>query len=291
MKKWQIVAIVAGVLVVGTGIGVGVSYLVVKNTQKNDTKPTSTNTVNTANIDTIITTPVSTNTTTASLKVSQDPNNPVVAPAEKWTGEITLTPANKSLLSQKISKSNLASSQVGNCGAGVVNFFTKLDENKNPSLPILSITNKNIDMGGSQKVSFDRIYSFIKDQKFDSKNFNDGENLVFGGLCENEGFSSLVGDIQDEIKPIKVIGLDSAVTFSGYIYGIKGDYLLRYRNSIQIDPTTNKNILDKCQSERNNDPSVTKELINCVEKNNLQLPNYSQLKDNAIQELLTIFAL
>jgi hypothetical protein len=138
------------------------------------------------------------------------------------------------------------------------------------------------------------MYKFVENQstnKTELTKFIADQNLLFGGLCQHEGFSGLSGSILDEIKPISVTGLDHAITYSSYIYGIKGDYLLRYQNFIKVDSIISKKINDDCQAERNYNPSVGKDLLDCIERKNLLLPEYQKLRESAIQELLTIFAL
>jgi hypothetical protein len=290
MKNWQIVVVVILTLIVGLSIGGGVSFIAI-NKKKEETKVVAGKETTSLPLNTAT---VAQNRTNDKLILNQEPVKPAAMAEEKWTGEITLKPKNKELLSQIITKPQIAEYQIGNCGAGAVRYYLTTNSNGNYNLPTLEITNKNIVMSGSQKTSFEKIYNFVKSEKIVKTEFSEllpFSNIVFGGMCENDGFSSLSGNVLDNIKILKNEMLDHAITFNNTVYATKGEYLLRYQNKSKINDSVSKKIMDDCQAERNNDPSVGQDLLDCIERKNLMLPEYEKLANDSIQELLTIFAL
>jgi hypothetical protein len=294
MKNWQVSVVIFGAVVVGLGLGVGASFYTVNSMKKDEpkievTKKTDVTTTNTVSPTTSI--------TNSSLTVTQESTNLVASQPEKWTGEITLRPKDVSILSEKIVKSSFFKEFQENCGSGAKVFYKYKDSEGLPTGPTLKISNKNIEMSITQKVKFNDLYEYIKNEKTSKQElakilFEPSNNeLIFSGYCEPAGFSIAGIEIVDEIKSIKISNVDHAITFGNNIYATKGDNLLKYSGNNIVEQVNSTKFQKECQTELNNFTNVDGMLVNCISKKSIQLPSYEKKADQNIQELLTTFAL
>lgn len=176
MKQWQVEAIALIAAIIGLSIGIGASYMIVNNTKKEEPKPVITKQADEPTIN-INTTPAATSVTNSRLIVTQDSTSPTATPEEKWTGEITLAPKNKSLV--KSVDSYRPCLQLGgdentkpvDCSIKGLTFFTKQGPNFDES--IMQINNFNLDVFSQKMYGKESIY---KDYFLDF--FNNSEQYI-----------------------------------------------------------------------------------------------------------------
>jgi hypothetical protein len=288
MKNWQIGVSVALSLIVGLGIGAGISFIAVNNTKKEEPKSV---TIKESDKSTVSNDLEVTNVTNPRLTVAQDSAGTTVTPVEKWTGEITLSPKNANKF-KKIVTPKLKDYECGIYGQVTYNATPDSDNNFVKLMKIYNINLPGIEKGIPSDTTYAKAYlsgvPALLNNKVDQE-YVDSFYYLNNQTCNRElEFPSLV-----VIDPYKInsIEYDTALVYASEqsvsILAKKGD------NYVILSDGLSNNFINKDCTEKfsTNLPGISTEARKCLRQYYSQNSEYKSLVDDKVQELLTIFAL